>query len=614
MNVTVALMVKNELSNLIETVPFFKENFEEVVIIDTGSTDGSIDFLKEQNIKFKVANWNYDFAEIRNMLIEESTGDYILMLDADERIDEEFVSEMRKELKMPKSAYEVKIINITDSGSLNVSHINIRLFKRDGLFYYEGKIHEQLKHPQGYMPAKSKMILKHYGYQSEVVMAKDKRRRNMRIIKDELKRNPNDPFQNFNYSTELIGAKKYNEAILHLKIAARNGHRASYEAEIYRNIIFCLMETKRTEDAETVAREAIKRFKKDTRFYFVLAGILQKQGRLEDAEYTMKMGLGAFLSNGKTIDGTENVYLLWEMLKISKRKRKFEDIIKITDILNNLTNQSIDVIEEELKVLMHSYEQEEVYEWIKEKVKDQEKQETLFFEYRIKKGIKEIPMNRIMNLENRIIKLWESSRYEKITKEVHSADIEQKSKLLAYLFSNNLERNRKEINDLVLENKTIRAINQFINGNEVKALNYNGEIFVNIIEELIKQKKLEEFSKVIQMFHFFDKKYWKQIANLLDNYYFDETAITLYIHYLNHIETDFDVWVKVAELLYAQQNWDDCMLLSEKASQLNKNNFRPLELMILSLEQKKDYHLAKQLISELKNQVSHSQFIKNRER
>lgn len=614
MNVTVALMVKNELSNLIETVPFFKKYFEEVVIIDTGSTDGTVNFLEEQNIKFKVAKWNYNFSEIRNMLIEESTGDYILMLDADERIDEEFVLEMRKELETPKSAYEVKIINITDSGSLNVSHINIRLFKRDGQFYYDGKIHEQLKHPRGYKPTKSKLVLKHYGYQSEVVKAKNKRKRNMRILKDELKRNPNDPFQNFNYSTELISAKKYNEAILHLKTAARNGRGASYESEIYRNIIFCLMETKRTEDAETIAREAIDRFKSDTRFYFVLAGILQKQGRLEDAEHTMKMGLGAFLSNGKTIDGTENVYLLWEMLKISKRKRKYKDIIKILDILSNLTNQSIDVMQEQIKVMMHSFDQEEIYKWIKEKVKNEEKQNSLFIEYRIKKGIKEIPMNRIMNLDSRIIKLWETSRYEQIVKELNNASAEEKARNLAYLFVNNLERNRQEINALVLENKTIQAINSFINGIEIKSLNYNGEIFVFIIEELIKQKKLVEFSKVIQMFHFFDKKHWKQIANLLDSYYFDETAVTLYIHYLTHIETDFDVWVKVAELLYAQEKWDDCILLSDKANQLNKNNFRPLELKILSLEQKKEHQLAKQIISEVKKQVSHSQFIKNRER
>lgn len=614
MNVTVALMVKNEKQNLIETIPFFKNHFEEVVIIDTGSTDGTVEYLNNQEIKFKQAKWNYNFSEIRNKLIEESTGDYILMLDADERIDEEFVARMREAIEEKEAAYKVKIVNITDSNKMNVSHINIRLFKNDGLFYYEGNIHEQLKHPIGLVPVEAGLTLKHYGYRSEIVKTKGKRKRNMRIIEMELKKNPNDPFHNFNMSTELINLKKYNEAILHLRKAAKKGRGTTYEPEIYRNILYCLIETNRLIDAEIVAQEAIERFKEDTRFYFVLAKLLLKMGRLEDAELEMKKGLGAFLENGKTIDGTENVYLLWEMLDISKRKRQYEDIIKILNVLSGFTPNSTKVVKELINVMVHNLTQDELYEFIKTNVPNEEIQNKLFFEYRVKKGIKKIPMNKVTSAENRIIKLWEVSRYDQLIKEVDGLDAKEKVKMLGTLYVYNLERNKEEINQYLLENRTIEAIELFKNGESIKHINYDGELYVSVIEELIKQRNTTNFGNIIQMFHYYEKKYWKQVADVLENYYFDETAISMYIQYLQQIETDFETWLKTAELLYTQEKWDDCLLLSDKASQLNSQNFRPIELIILSLEKKNEIHLVKEIVNEVKNQIGHSQFIKNRER
>lgn len=613
MNITVALMVKNEKSNLIDTIPFFKKHFYEVVIVDTGSSDGTVEYLREQKVKFRQAKWNYNFAEIRNMLLENATGDYILMLDADERIDEEFVKEMHEVVKTNEKSYEVKIINITDADRLNMSHINIRLFKNDGKFYYSGNIHEQLTHPNGHSPKPTKLSLLHYGYTSEVIKAKGKIKRNMRILKMELRKDPNNAFHNFNMSTELVGVKKYNEAILHLKKAARHAKGASFEPEIYRNILHCLMETKRYKDAEEIASEAIKRFEKDTRFYFILAQVLLRMGRVEDAEHEMKKGLGAFLNVGRTVDGTENVYLLLEMLKISKKKRDIDSIMKIIDVLAGLTHNSSTVLKELINVMLHTFKQDDLYNFIKNNVKDETKQSKLFFEYSVKKGIREIPINKTSSAEERIIKLWFINKFSQLKREYDALGAKLKTKVLAKLYVYNLEHTRDEALQWLLENKTLEAIENFRIGNTVRKINYDGELYVAIVEELIKQKNTDEFSKLIQMYHFFQAKYWKGTGDILTEYYFDEIAVLLYVQYLQTIENDFDTWVKTSELLFAQEKWDDCLVLADKANQLNVNSFRPVELMILSLEKKNEVNLARQLVNEAKKQISHSQFIKERE-
>ncbi|MDU9693823.1 glycosyltransferase [Priestia aryabhattai] len=613
MNITVALMVKNEKTNLVETVPFFKEHFEEVLIIDTGSTDGTVDYLKEQKINLLQTKWNYSFADVRNELIKAATGDYILMLDADERINEEFVEQMKEAIQSNDLSYEVKILNITDDNKLNSTHINIRLFKNDGNFYYEGNIHEQLKHKSGHTPKITSLLLRHYGYRLEVIRTKGKRKRNMRILQMELKKDPNNPFHNYNMSTELINIKKYNEALLHLKKATKRSAGKTFESEIYRNIIYCLVNTKRFGEAEEVARECIKSFQKETRFYFILAQILLRTGRVEDAELEMKKGLGAFLNIGKTNDGTENLYLLMEMLKISKRKRDFDTVIKVLNTLNKITENNVTIMKEYINVMLQNFEKDGLYNFIKDNVASETKQTELFFEYSVRKGIKEIPMNKVTSAENRIMKLWESSKYEQVIKEANQLDEQSKIKALGLLYAGNLEKRSDSISNWLLENKTIRAIEQFKSGQEVRKINLEGKLYVSIIEELIKQRNLSEFSAIIQMYHYYPAKYWKEVGDVLETYYYDETTVSMYVEYLQNVTGDFDTWIKAAELLYTQEKWDDCLLIANKVSQMNGNNFRPVELMILSLEKKNEIQLVNQIVKEVKNQIDHSHFINSRQ-
>ncbi|MED2737579.1 glycosyltransferase family 2 protein [Bacillus toyonensis] len=614
MNITVALMVKNEKNNLEETIPFFKKHFSEVVIIDTGSTDGTVKFLEtEENIIFKEMKWKNDFAAVRNELINTATGDYILMLDADERIDEDFVNEMNALIKIDEKAFKVKIINVTDKDKINTSHTNVRLFKNDENFYYDGAIHEQLKHKEGYTPQTSSLAIHHYGYLSQVVMQKNKRKRNMRILEKELQKNPNNAFHLFNMSNELINLKKFNEALMHLKRSLKFGRGSSYEGEIYRNVIHCLIETKRFNEAESFADEAIVRFPEDTRFHFKKTQVLLKVGRIEDAELELRKGLGSFLSNLQTVDGTENIYTLWELLKIAKQKRDYDSITKTIKVLAELTlNQDV-VVKEMINVLLHHYDQNGLYEYIKQNIGEEEIQKEMFFAYRIKKGIKEIPMNKVTTDENRFIKLWESNRYEQIQKEFKALKETEKNKLLAMLYVYNLDRKKDSFQNWLLQNKTIKAIEQFRTGTNLKQYGFDGDIYVAVIEELIKQRNINEFSKVIQMFHYFNKKYWKQVGYVLEKYYFDEMATSIFVEYLQTNSGDFGVWLRTAELLYTQEKWDESILFAEKASQIDKNNFRPIELIVLAYEKKGEKEIVKQLIADITKQVPQSDFIKNRQ-
>ena len=77
-------MVKNEEKNLPRTLDSIKSVVDELIIIDTGSTDGTIDIAKSYGAKIIETTWNDDFSTPRNMAIDAANGDWIIFLDADE--------------------------------------------------------------------------------------------------------------------------------------------------------------------------------------------------------------------------------------------------------------------------------------------------------------------------------------------------------------------------------------------------------------------------------------------------------------------------------------------------------------------------------------------------
>ncbi len=202
------LIVKNEFKNLKELLPQLKEFSDEIVVVDTGSTDGSYEFLKKNtNIKQYKIEWEDDFSKARNFSIKKATKDFILWIDADDRIDD-----TRNFLKIKKnlsynSIYAIKILNSND----NSFFYQLRIFpnRKDIKFY--GKVHEQLifnkeKYKVKYLDVK----IIHKGYENRENLIK-KHERNIKILEKIENKSFYDYFQ-LAQSYKIIGnyKKAYN--------------------------------------------------------------------------------------------------------------------------------------------------------------------------------------------------------------------------------------------------------------------------------------------------------------------------------------------------------------------------------------------------------------------
>ena len=178
-------MVKNEEKYLDKTL-YSLQNLmndidSELIILDTGSTDKTIDIAKKytQNVYFE--KWNNNFSDMRNISISYASGEWILILDADEelinydKLKEFFESDLH--YKYNSASIELKNIYSEDEKVYSLASI-LRLFKNDD-FKFSGAIHEQPKYK---LPIYNDVAsFKHYGYMFENEILRQKKIRCQKI-------------------------------------------------------------------------------------------------------------------------------------------------------------------------------------------------------------------------------------------------------------------------------------------------------------------------------------------------------------------------------------------------------------------------------------------------
>ncbi|MFA7573356.1 MAG: glycosyltransferase, partial [Lutispora sp.] len=122
MKISLCMIVKNEEENIINCLDRALGLVDEAIVVDTGSTDKTKDILMDNyvnNNKVKVVEekWENDFSKARNKSLEYATGNWILVLDADERV---FCDRNRLEVFLCNSeelAYKIPIYNIFDKNN-----------------------------------------------------------------------------------------------------------------------------------------------------------------------------------------------------------------------------------------------------------------------------------------------------------------------------------------------------------------------------------------------------------------------------------------------------------------------------------------------------------------
>ena len=126
--ITLGMIVKNEEHNLAWCLNSVKDSVDEMIIVDTGSKDTTVDIAKQFDAKVYSYHWDDDFAAARNFSISKAIGDWILYLDADEELETNCCQRLKALANKPGiDGYFFLISNLSESNN-TIRHINVRMF------------------------------------------------------------------------------------------------------------------------------------------------------------------------------------------------------------------------------------------------------------------------------------------------------------------------------------------------------------------------------------------------------------------------------------------------------------------------------------------------------
>jgi tetratricopeptide (TPR) repeat protein len=203
--ISVCMMVKNEEKNLPRALDSLKDWVDEIIVVDTGSTDRTIEIAESYGAKIYHHPWENDFSKHRNQSISYATGDWLLIIDADEELDQETAPQLRQLANGPQEVhcYLFELLNdVAAGGKTFVLHP--RMFRNRVGFHYEGIVHNRPIVLGQVVRTGVRLI--HYGYNEtpEVMEAKHQRRTTM--IRNWIEKEP-DNFLAHSYLAHALLSK-----------------------------------------------------------------------------------------------------------------------------------------------------------------------------------------------------------------------------------------------------------------------------------------------------------------------------------------------------------------------------------------------------------------------
>ncbi|ACX51421.1 glycosyl transferase family 2 [Ammonifex degensii KC4] len=334
MRLSLCVIAKNEEENLPRLLSSVRGVVDEIVLVDTGSTDRTVEVGREFGARVFSFPWTGDFSEARNFSLDQATGDWILFLDADEELVEGEGERLRKLLEEGVAdAYSLVIVNFVGEreGIDAVLHSSVRVFRNRPEYRFRGRIHEQIVlsiQEHGGRIEFTDIKINHYGYLSGLVRGKKKISRNLALLERAVRESPRDPFNRYNLGVEYLRQRDFAAALREFQAAFRYlpSLAVSYASVLVRNIVLCLVALGCYDEALKVLADAKEAYPDYTDLLYCEGCVYLNQGDLERARASFEecLARGESASHHITQRGVGS-YLAWCSLgQLEEQKGNFE--------------------------------------------------------------------------------------------------------------------------------------------------------------------------------------------------------------------------------------------------------------------------------------------------
>jgi len=199
---SLCMIVKNEEANLAQCLTSVKDLVDEIVVLDTGSSDRTLEIAQEFGAVTASQEWTEDFAAARNEALKLVTGDWVLILDGDEIFNINAIKDVKSAIAQ-ENTLVVNLIRHEIGAAQSPYSAVSRLFRNHPAIKFARPYHETIddsvlkllkQEPHWNIVELPIVSILHSGYNPEVLQTKDKASRAKSLLEKAFKKNPNDPY------------------------------------------------------------------------------------------------------------------------------------------------------------------------------------------------------------------------------------------------------------------------------------------------------------------------------------------------------------------------------------------------------------------------------------
>jgi tetratricopeptide (TPR) repeat protein len=226
LRLSLCMIVRDEQEMLPRCLSAVAGAVDEIVVVDTGSSDATIEIARSFGALVIEHQWSDSFAEARNVSFDAALGEWLMFLDADEVLASEDVPLLRSLTgRTWREAFYLRETNHTGElgGGSAVTHNALRVLRNRPEYRFEGRVHEQIAHRlPTYLPERlevSEVRVEHFGYLSAVRAGRNKSVRNIELLSLQQAESSPSAFLHYNLGSEHAASGDILTALAELERA-----------------------------------------------------------------------------------------------------------------------------------------------------------------------------------------------------------------------------------------------------------------------------------------------------------------------------------------------------------------------------------------------------------
>lgn len=327
MKISACYITKNEEENIKRSIESLQGQADEVIVVDTGSVDGTVKAAERMGAQVYHYSWQKDFAAARNFALSKATGDWLILLDADEYFTEETAGNIRillEEIDGKHSCVFVQMVNWDqDRDVVQDRFYQLRLVKNLSGLGYMGVVHEELYVNGKIIPAPVRVkpnILQiiHTGYSKG--NSRQKLLRNLELLEEEIKKPENvDNLSRYLCITYLDLGNVEKGLYYGWHYVCRGKHTSVYAAQCHRVMLEYYAKREDRQSVEKrfeLAEISAGQFPELPDFHAEYGECLFLQGRFREAREQLKLALELW----QGYDGMEPCCLSEDMRPVMEQR------------------------------------------------------------------------------------------------------------------------------------------------------------------------------------------------------------------------------------------------------------------------------------------------------